>query len=209
MIEGIIGEKLGMTQIYLPNGEVAPITVVEAGPCKVVQKKTQASDGYDAVQISFREIKEKRVTKPVNGHYKKANVNPCRHLREFKGGMDTLNVGNEINVDIFKIGEMVDVTGISKGKGFAGVMKRHHFSGGPATHGSMFHREPGSIGSGSSHPSRVRKNKRLPGHMGAERVTVQGLEIVDIKKENNLLFIKGAIPGSPGGLLIIKRSVKG
>ncbi len=209
MIEGIIGEKLGMTQIYLPNGEVAPVTVVEAGPCKVVQKKTQASDGYDAVQISFREIKEKRVKKPINGHYKKANVNPCRHLREFKGGMDTLNVGNEINVDIFKIGEMVDVAGISKGKGFAGVMKRHHFSGGPATHGSMFHREPGSIGSGSSHPSRVRKNKRLPGHMGAGRVTVQGLEIVDIKKENNLLFIKGAIPGSPGGLLIIKRSVKG
>lgn len=208
MIEGIIGEKLGMTQIYLPNGEVAPITVVEAGPCKVVQKKTEANDGYSAVQLSFKEINEKRAKKPINGHFKKAGTAPCRHLREFEGDIDTLNVGNEVNVDIFKIGEKVDVTGVSKGKGFAGVIKRHHFAGGPATHGSMFHRAPGSIGS-SSWPSRVRKNKRLPGHMGAERITVQGLEIVDIKKDNNLLFIKGAVPGSPGGLLIIKRSKKG
>lgn len=208
MIEGFIGEKLGMTQIYLPNGEVAPVTVVEAGPCKVVQKKTVANDGYSALQISFREVKEKRVNKPIKGHYKKAGVSPCRYLREFKGETEKLNIGDEVSTEIFKVGEKVDVTGISKGKGFAGVIKRHHFSGGPATHGSMFHREPGSIGSGSSHPSRVRKNKRLPGHMGAERVTVQGLEIVDIKKDNNLLFIKGAVPGGPGGILIIKRSKK-
>lgn len=207
MIEGIIGEKLGMTQIYLPNGEVAPVTVVEAGPCKVVQKKTVANDGYDALQLSFKEISEKKVNRPINGHFKKSGITPCRHLREFKGDMDTLNTGSEVDVDIFKIGERVDVIGVSKGKGFAGVIKRHHFAGGPATHGSMFHRAPGSIGS-SSWPSRVRKNKRLPGHMGAERVTVQGLEIVDIRKDDNLLFIKGAVPGSPGGLLIIKRSKK-
>lgn len=208
MVEGIIGEKIGMTQIYLSNGEVAPVTVVEAGPCKVVQKKTGASDGYSAVQLSFREVNEKRVNRPISGHFKKAGINLFRYIREMKGDVDSIKIGDEINIDIFKVGERVDVTGISKGKGFAGVIKRHHFAGGPATHGSMFHRAPGSIGS-SSWPSRVRKNKRLPGHMGAERVTVQGLEIVDIKKDNNLLFIRGAVPGSPGGLLIIRRSKKG
>jgi large subunit ribosomal protein L3 len=207
MIQGLIGEKVGMTQIYLEDGGLVPVTVIEAGPCRVVQKKTTAREGYLAFQLSFRDRKVGRTIKAMAGHYKKAGVPPGRYLREFKGDDEDAQVGQEIRVDIFKKGERVDVTGISRGKGFAGVIKRHHFSGGPATHGSMFHREPGSIGA-SSFPSRVLKNKRLPGHMGNKQKTIERLEVVAVRPEENILLVRGAVPGSPGTLLLVKRSKK-
>lgn len=204
-VQGLIGQKLGMSQVYSDDGKIVPVTVIAAGPCRVVQKKTKEHDGYEAVQLSFKEVSEKKLTRAERGHFKKANVPLAKHLREFKGDLKVLEVGAVLGADQFQKGERVDVTGISKGKGFAGVIKLHHFAGGPATHGSMFHREPGSIGS-SSWPSRVRKNKRLPAHMGDERVTVLGLEVVDVQKDENLLFVRGAIPGSRGGLVLIRRS---
>jgi len=205
MVNGLLGEKIGMSQVYDPQGKMIQVTVVEAGPCRVVQKKTIQTDNYEAVQLAFREIPEKKVTKPLLGHFKKSQAPPTKFSREFKADLSKIEVGQVITADIFKVGDRVDVSGISKGKGFAGVMKRHNFKGGPATHGSMFHREPGSIGS-SSHPSRVRKNKRLPGRMGSERVTVQNLEVVEIREKENLIFIRGAVPGSPGTLLEIHRT---
>ncbi len=207
MINGLIGIKHGMTQIFAADGRVIPVTVVEAGPCRVIRKKTIEKDGYESAQVSFREAKEKHLTKPVMGHFKKHNVAPSRYIAEFSGDIASLNPGQELTVDIFKEGDAVDVSGITKGKGFQGVMKRHKFAGGPATHGSMFHRAPGSIGS-SAYPSRVRKNKRLPGHMGSKRRTVQNLEVVGVRKEDNLLLIRGAIPGSKGSLVYVKKSVK-
>ncbi len=205
VIEGLIGQKLGMSQLYVEDGRLVPVTVIAAGPCRVTQRKTSESDGYESIQLSFQEVPEKRLTRPVAGHFKKAQVPPAKYLREFKGEIKTLTVGAVITADQFQKGERVDVTGISKGKGFAGVMKLHHFAGGPATHGSMFHRAPGSIGS-SSWPSRVRKNKRLPAHMGSKRVTVQGLEVIQVRAEDNLLMLRGAVPGPKGSILLIQRT---
>ncbi|MGB9716094.1 MAG: 50S ribosomal protein L3 [Thermodesulfovibrionales bacterium] len=199
---GILGKKLGMTQIYMDDGKVYPVTVVEAGPCCVVQVKTLDNDGYEAIKVGFIETKEKKLKKPIAGIFKKAGVNFYRVLKEFH--MSGFKVGDILKVDRFAKGDKVSVTGISKGKGFQGVMKRHHYAGGPGSHGSMFNRAPGSIGS-SSFPSRVWKNKGLPGHMGSERVTVKNLEVVDVNVEKNLLLIKGAVPGAKGSLLEIKK----
>lgn len=204
MITGIIGKKLGMTQVFGEDGRIFPVTVIEAGPCGVVQKKTAATDGYDAVQIGFDELKETKTNKPEKGHFKKAGTAAFRHLREFKGEASDMEVGSKVTVDIFSKGDKVSVIGTSKGKGFQGVMKRHHFKGGGESHGSMFHREPGGIGS-SAWPSHVWKNKRLPGHMGNERVTTKGLTVVEVKPQDNIILIKGAVPGSNGGLVIINK----
>ena len=208
MINGLIGIKHGMTQIYAADGRVIPVTVVEAGPCRVIRKKTIEKDGYESAQLSFKDAKEKHLTKPVLGHFKKHGAAPSRYLVEFSGDMAALTPGQELTVEVFQEGDMVDVSGVTKGKGFQGVMKRHKFAGGPASHGSMFHRAPGSIGS-SAYPSRVRKNKRMPGHMGSKRRTVQNLEVVGVRKEDNLLLIRGAIPGSKGSLVYVKKAVKG
>jgi len=208
MINGLIGIKHGMTQIYAADGRVIPVTVVEAGPCRVIRKKTIEKDGYESAQLAFKDAKEKHLTKPVLGHFKKHGAAPSRYLVEFSGDMAALTPGQELTVEVFQEGDMVDVSGVTKGKGFQGVMKRHKFAGGPATHGSMFHRAPGSIGS-SAYPSRVRKNKRMPGHMGSKRRTVQNLEVVGVRKEDNLLLIRGAIPGSKGSLVYVKKAVKG
>jgi large subunit ribosomal protein L3 len=205
MIEAIIGKKLGMTQVFEENGRVIPVSVVLAGPCRVVQLRTPEKDGYSAAQLAFQEIKEEKLSKPRIGYFKKIAASPARYLREFRSEIKDLQVGQVITADLFRKGEMVDVIGVSKGKGFAGVIKRHHFSGGPATHGSMFHRTPGSIGA-SSFPSRVWKNQRMAGHMGNERVTVKNLEVIEVRKEENLLLIRGAVPGSPGTLLFIRKT---
>jgi len=204
-MKGIFGKKIGMTQVFLQNGYLVPVTVIEVGPCKVVQLKTAEKDGYTAVQLGFDEMKkEKNVPKGRLGHFKKVSLPPYRFLREVKlDGLDVA-VGNDVTVDIFNKGDKVSVTGISKGKGFQGVMKRHNYSGGPGSHGSMFNRAPGSIGS-SSYPSRVWKNKGLPGHMGSEKTTTKNIEVVDVKKEQNLLIVKGAVPGANGGYLIIRK----
>ncbi|HLB01825.1 MAG TPA: 50S ribosomal protein L3 [Nitrospiria bacterium] len=206
MIQGMIGKKLGMTQVFTESGQVIPVSVVQAGPCRVVQLRTPEKNGYSAIQLSYQEVKEGKLSKPGAGHFRKAGTPPSRYLREFPGDLQDVQVGQVITADIFRKGEKVDVAGVSKGKGFAGVMKRHHFSGGPATHGSMFHRTPGSIGS-SSYPSRVWKNQRMAGQMGNERVTVKNLEVVEVKVDQNLLLIRGAVPGSAGTLLIIKKVV--
>ena len=198
---GILGKKLGMTQVFDESGMMWPVTVVEAGPCPVVQIKTKERDGYEAIKIGFSEIKkEKNISRPLKGIFKKAGVTPCRMLREFP--MEDIKVGERLTVERFQKGDIISVTGISKGKGFQGVMKRHNYAGGPGSHGSMFNRAPGSIGA-SSFPSRVWKNKGMPGHMGTERVTIQNIEVFDIKKDQNLLLVKGAVPGANGGYLII------
>jgi large subunit ribosomal protein L3 len=198
----ILGKKLGMTQVYTEDGRAYPVTVIEAGPCCVVQVKTIENDGYEAVKVGFLEAKEKRVNKPRAGVFKKAGVKPYRIVKELS--MGGLKVGEFVTVEKFVMGDKVDVSGISKGKGFQGVMKRHNFSGGPGSHGSMFNRAPGSIGA-SSYPSRVWKNQKMPGHMGSERVTVKNLEIVDVKVEQNLMLIRGAVPGGIGTLIEIKK----
>jgi large subunit ribosomal protein L3 len=201
-MKGILGKKIGMTQVFTEEGRLVPVTVIEAGPARVVQKKEKDIDGYETLQIGFDEIrKQKNVTKPMTGHFKKASAPAFRFIRELS--VEGFNAGDAITVDIFSKGEMVSVTGTSKGKGFQGVMKRHNFSGGPGSHGSMFNRAPGSIGQ-SAYPSRVFKNRKMPGHMGSERVTVKNIEIYDIRKDQNLLLVKGAVPGSNGGYLIIK-----
>ena len=201
-MKGILGKKLGTTQVFTEDGRLIPVTVIEAGPVKVVQKKEKDKDGYEALQIGFDVIrKDKNVTKPMKGHFKKTSSPYFRFIREM--GMKGFNAGDDITVDIFSKGEKVSVTGTSKGKGFQGVMKRHNYKGGPGSHGSMFNRAPGSIGS-SSYPSRVWKNKALPGHMGDERVTVRNIEIIDVRKEQNIMLVKGAVPGATGGYLIIK-----
>ncbi|MBI5665430.1 MAG: 50S ribosomal protein L3 [Nitrospirae bacterium] len=201
-MKGILGKKLGTTQVFTEEGHLVPVTVIEAGPVRVVQKKDKDTDGYEALQMGFDVIrKEKNVTKPMKGHFKKTSSSYFRFIREM--GMEGFNAGDDITVDIFSKGEKVSVTGTSKGKGFQGVMKRHNYKGGPGSHGSMFNRAPGSIGS-SSYPSRVWKNKALPGHMGDERVTVKNIEIIDVRKEQNIMLVKGAVPGATGGYLIIK-----
>jgi large subunit ribosomal protein L3 len=199
---GILGKKLGMTQVFAEDGKAYPVTVIEAGPCCVVQVKTTVNDGYEAVKIGFLEVKEKRLNKPELGVFKKTGVNPCRILKEYPIG--GLKVGDFVTVEKFAKGDRVCVSGISKGKGFQGVMKRHHFSGGPGSHGSMFNRAPGSIGA-SSYPSRVWKNQGMPGHMGSERVTVKNIEVVDVRPDQNLLLIKGAVPGATGTIVEIKK----
>lgn len=208
MSPGILGKKIGMTQVFRPDGQVVPVTLLKAGPCVVVQRKTPATDGYDAVQLGLMEyVKPKRINKPMTGHLKKAGVEGVRFLRELRlrPGDADLKTGDRVLVDQFKPSDRVDVTGISKGRGFAGFVKRHHFRGGDATHGSMFHRAPGSIGA-SSFPSRVFPGLRMAGHMGVQRVTVRNLEVVDVDPEENLLVVKGAVPGPNGGYVIVRRA---
>lgn len=207
MTNGLLGRKLGMTQVYDQAGRLIAVTVIEAGPCPVAQIKTLERDGYEAVQLAFGEVAKRKVNKPVAGHLNAHQAPPSRWLREFKKLGDAAT-GQVLKADLFKPGDWVDVEGISKGKGFQGVIKRHHYGGGPASHGSMFHRAPGSIGS-SSFPSRVWKNKGLPGHMGARRVTVQRLPVVEARPEENLLLIGGAVPGANDGLVVIRKSKKG
>ena len=209
-MEGILGKKLGMTQIYTEKGLAIPVTVVKAGPCLVVQRKTVDNDGYEAVQIGLVEDRApKHVGKPRAGHFAKAGVPPVREVVEFKiGADDGAKAGDEVKASIFEENEYVDVVGTSKGKGFQGVIKRHGFSGGRATHGSMFHRAPGSIGS-SAFPSRVFPGMRAPGRMGGERVTVKNLQVVKVDPEQNLLYLRGAVPGAKNGYLTIKRAKRG
>ncbi|MBI1810659.1 MAG: 50S ribosomal protein L3 [Nitrospirae bacterium] len=200
---GILGKKLGMTQIFAEGGKIVPVTVIEAGPCCVVQVKTLEKDGYEAVKVGFNEIKkEKKVNKALSGVFKKAGVKPYRLLKEF--AMGDLKVGDFVTVEKFNKGDNVSVTGVSKGKGFQGVIKRHKFAGGPASHGSTFYRAPGSIGA-SSYPSRVWKNQKMPGHMGSERVTAKNLTVVDVKTDQNILMIRGAVPGAPGAYVMIRK----
>jgi len=208
MLKGIIGKKLGMTQIFHEEGGVVPVTVVQAGPCKVVQIKTASRDQYAAVQLGFEERDMKRVKKPLQGHFTKAQVPPFRYLKEFRvADADSFQVGQEITVEAFKVGDQVDVTGVSKGKGFMGVVKRWGFRGGRATHGSMFHRAPGSIGA-SSYPSRVWPGQRMGGHKGDQTTTLLSLEVIDVRPRQNLLLIKGAVPGGAKGLLFIREAKK-
>ena len=205
-MEGIIGRKVGMTQVYAADGRAIPVTVIQAGPCVVVQRKTKQKDGYEAVQLGLvEERKVKKVTKAMAGHYKKADVPPCRVLRELHvEGKDEVKVGDKISVDQFAPGDTLIVVGTSKGKGFQGVVKRHHFRGGAATHGSMFHRAPGSIGA-SAFPSRVIPGMRAAGHMGSDRVTQKNLEVVRVDPDNNILVVKGSVPGGGGGYLVIRK----
>jgi large subunit ribosomal protein L3 len=209
MLTGIIGRKVGMTQLFAQDGTVIPGTVLKAGPCVVVQAKTATADGYEAVQLGFVEERPARVRKPLDGHYKKAGVPPTRVRREVKlaKGAEALKAGEQVLVNgVFNNGDRVDVIGISRGKGFQGVVRRHHFGGGAATHGSMFHRAPGSIGA-SSYPSRVVKGMRAAGRMGGDRVTVRNLKVVQVDAENNLLVVRGAVPGAPGGYVMIRKAV--
>ena len=207
MVDALLGKKVGMTQLLTDDGKAVPVTVIEAGPCVVVQKKTVEKDGYEAVQLGFVEfVKEKRVGKPMAGHFAKAGVAPVRFVREARQvGEEDVKVGDRVQVDMFQPGDHVHVTGTSKGRGFAGVIKRYGFSGGGASHGSMFHRAPGSIGA-SAYPSRVWKGTRLPGHMGSERVTVKRLSVQDTDEEKNLLFVRGAVPGPNGGYVVVRKS---
>ena len=213
MKKAIVGKKIGMTQVFTDDGRLVPVTVVEAGPCKVVQKKTTESDGYEAVQVGFDTYAENRaqklVNKPMAGHFKKADVAPTRYLREFRlDNVGELEVGNELTVAQFEAGEKIDVSGISKGHGFTGAIQRWNQHTGPMAHGSKYHRGVGSL-SANSDPSRVFKNKHMPGHYGVERVTIQNLEIVKVDAERNLLLIKGAVPGPNGGLLEVRNACKG
>lgn len=206
----LIGRKVGMTQIFDEKGLVIPVTVIEAGPCSVIQIKTVETDGYDAVQLGFGEVKEYKVNKPEQGHFKKASVKPLKHLREFRACAECLanvKVGDEIKVDTFSVGDKVDIQGITKGKGFQGVIKRHGQSRGPETHGSRYHRRPGSMG--TMRPMRVLKGKKLAGHMGSETVTIQNLEIIEVCVEDNYILVSGNVPGAKGSLVLIKSAVKG
>ena len=208
MVTGIIGRKVGMTQLFAEDGSVVPATVIKAGPCVVVQRKTKTTDGYESVQIGLVDGAPAKVRKPLAGHYKKANVPPTRVRREVKLADDTSDPkpGDQVLVSMFQNGERVDVIGTSRGKGFQGVVKRHHFAGGAATHGSMFHRAPGSIGA-SSFPSRVIKGMRGAGRMGGDRITVRNLKIAKVDAENNLLIVRGAVPGAPTGYVVVRKAV--
>ena len=208
-MDGILGRKVGMTQIFVEDGTAIPVTVIKAGPCLVVQRKTAKADGYEAVQIGLVEERPAKVSKPAAGHFKKAGVAPVRKVEEFDlTPGEELNAGDEVKASIFQEKEWVDVVGTSKGKGFQGVMKRHHFGGGKATHGSMFHRAPGSIGS-SAYPSRVMKGMRAAGRMGGERVTTKNLLIVKVNAEQNLIYVRGAVPGPKTGYVAIRRAKRG
>jgi large subunit ribosomal protein L3 len=212
MKEGLLGRKRGMTQVFADDGSRIPVTVVEAGPCTVVGLRTQATHGYDAVQIGFEPARKKHVNKPMAGHYRKAGVpQPLRSLREMRlqktEAVSGYQVGQQLTVEMFAPGDLVDVVGVSKGKGFQGGVKRHGWSGGDATHGSMFHRAPGSIGA-SSDPSRVWPGHHLPGRMGGERRTILNLAVVRVIPERNLLLVRGAVPGARGGIVVVRKSVK-
>jgi len=206
MTNGLLGKKLGMTQM-LDETRLTPVTVIEAGPCRVVMVKTKERDGYEAVQLAFEEVKDRKLSKAQLGHLKKHEASASRVLKEFKKNGEVA-VGQTVKADIFKKGDWVDVIGVSKGKGFQGVFRRHHYAGGPESHGSMFHRAPGSIGA-SSFPSRVWKGKTLPGHMGAERITAQRLKVIEARPDENLLFVRGSIPGAANGLVVVRKSKKG
>jgi large subunit ribosomal protein L3 len=208
MSPGILGKKIGMTQVFRPDGQVVPVTILKAGPCVVVQRKTPATDGYDAIQVGLLEyVKPSRLTKPQRGHLQRAGIEGVKFLREFrvKPGNGDLKTGDRILAEEFKPKDKVDVIGISKGRGFAGFVKRHHFRGGDDTHGSMFHRAPGSIGA-SSFPSRVFPGMRAAGHMGHQQVTVRNLEVVEVDAEDNVILVKGAVPGPNGGYVVVRRA---
>ena len=207
MKKAIIGKKIGMTQIFDETGKVVPVTVIEAGPCVVAQVKTTETDGYNAIQLGFGDVKESKLNNPEKGHFKKANVAFKKHLREFRMDSIEVKVGDEIKADTFVAGDKVDIQGTSKGKGFQGVIKRHGQSRGPMGQGSMYHRRPGSMGPTST-PGRVFKGKKLPGHMGAETVTIQNLDVVRVDLDKNVILVKGSVPGAKGAILKIKTSVK-
>lgn len=208
MKKAILGRKVGMTQVFREDGTMIPVTVIMAGPCTVLQKKTVEHDGYSAVQVGFEPVREKLVTRPQLGHFKKAGASPCRFVREFKlETADTMSVGDVIDVETFQKGDFVDVTGTSKGKGFQGAIKRHNQGRGRMTHGSHYHRRVGSMGA-CSYPGEVFKHKNLPGHMGSVRVTTQNLEVVRVDKERGFMLIKGAVPGAKNSLVTIKNTVK-
>ena len=207
MAKAIPGKKLGMTQIFATDGKVTPVTVIEAGPCVVVQRKTESHDGYEAIQVGFGHKRERLFTKAEKGHFAKANIKPMRYLREFRvESSEAYSLGQEIKADLFAVGEKVDVTGKSRGKGFAGVIKRHNFNRGAMSHGSMYHRRVGSLG--ATDPARVFKGRKMPGRMGGERVTIQGLTVAGVDLDRNLILVRGAIPGTRGGLVVVKDSVK-
>lgn len=208
MKKGIIGRKVGMTQIFDEKGNVIPVTVIEAGPCVVAQVKTVETDGYNAVQLGFGDIKDKHINKPEAGHFAKAKLANKKHLREFRiDSVEGIKVGDELKADVFEAGEKIDVQGTSKGKGFQGVIKRHGQHRGPMGHGSMYHRRPGSMGSTST-PGRVFKGKKLPGHMGAQTVTIQNLDVVRVDLDKNVILVKGSVPGAKGAVLKIKSAIK-
>jgi len=205
--KGILGKKVGMTQVFTTEGRVVPVTVVEAGPCPVVQKKTIATDGYNAIQVGFSILRDGLSNKPRKGHFQKASLKPMRYVREFRvNDVESYEIGQEVTVDLFAVGDKVDVVGTSKGKGFAGMIKRHNAHRGPMAHGSKYHRRSGSLG--AKGPARVFKGRALPGRMGGERVTVQNLEVIRVDLDKNLILIKGAVPGAKKSLLILKPSVK-
>ena len=207
-MKGILGRKIGMTQIFTEAGEVVPVTVVEAGPVVVTQVKTTETDGYNAIQLGYGDVKDKHINKPEAGHFAKAKLPNKKHLREFRlDSVENYKVGDEVKVDIFEAGEKVDIQGTSKGKGFQGVIKRHGQHRGPMGHGSMYHRRPGSMGATST-PGRVFKGKKLPGHMGKVTVTIQNLEIVKVDTDKNVLLVKGSVPGPKGAILKVKSTVK-
>lgn len=208
MSKTLIGKKVGMTQIFDEQGKVIPVTAIEAGPCTVVQVKTVETDGYNAIQLGFGDVKEHKVIKPVKGHYTKVNLTPKKHLREFRvDSTAEVKVGDELKADTFVAGDKLDIQGTSKGKGFQGVIKRHGQSRGPMGHGSMYHRRPGSMGSTTT-PGRVFKGKRLPGYMGHVTVTIQNLEVVRVDLDKNVVLVKGSVPGANGAILKLKTSVK-
>lgn len=203
----MLGKKVGMTQIFDSEGKMVPVTVVEAGPCTIIQIKDSNNDGYEAIQIGYGSIKDKNVTNPLKGHFAKANVKPLRYLREFRvENSAEYSAGQEIKVDVFEEGELIDVSGVTKGKGFQGSIKRHNFSRGPMAHGSRYHRRTGSLG--ALGPNRVFKGKKLPGHMGRDKVTIQNLEVLKVVPEQNLILVKGSIPGAKKSFVSIKKAVK-
>lgn len=208
MTMGLLGKKIGMTRIFDDAGNILPVTVVQAGPCPVVQVKREATDGYTALQLGYGAKREKRTTGPLKGHFKKAGVDPQRFVREFRiEDVEGFEIGKPVEVDIFEVGEKVDVVGVSKGRGFAGPMKRHHSSRGPESHGSRYHRRPGSLGA-SATPSHVFKGRKAAGHLGAARITTQNIKVVGVDKERNLLLLNGSVPGHNNGFVMIKKSVK-
>ena len=207
MTKGLIGKKLGMTQVFSDEGISVPVTVIEVEPSVVIQKKTKETDGYDALQLGYGRIKQKNVTKALQGHFRKADKGMFRVLREFRMDLEGSEPGQELKAELFEPGEYVDIVGTTKGKGFAGVVKRHGFSGGRATHGSMFHRAPGSIGA-SADPSRVFKGTKLPGHMGNEKKTVQNVQVWAVRQELNVILVRGAVPGNKDGFVLIKQAIK-
>ena len=210
MAKGILGKKIGMTQIFEADGRMIPVTVVEAGPCIVIQNKTEETDGYNAVQLGFGELKEKHTNKPMKGHFDKAGITPVKFVRELRlSAPSEYTVGQKISAEIFTAGELIDATGISRGKGFAGTIKRHNFACGPMAHGSKSHREPGSMGPMHSGPGgRVIKGKKLPGRMGNAKVTVQRLTVAKVDTDRNLILVKGSIPGAAGSFVVLRETVK-